>query len=321
MTDAFAGPWAESLTAFVAFKRSLGFKYVTEARILQRFDRWTGLAPADRAALTPAVVEAWLVRGPREGDKTQRHRLGVLRHVALYLTTQGGAAHIPEPQAATRHYTFVPHIFTAHEIQQIFTEADRLVPHRRSTVPLVLPVLFRVLYGCGLRISEALQLTLPDGDPAAQTLTIRASKFGKDRGVPRAPSLATVVGTDVATVHAAAPPSARLFGDRDGGPLPSDRVYRRFRDILWYAGIPHRGKGHGPRVHDLRHTFAVPALKAAVDRDVDLQAVLPVLSAYLGHASLAATEQYRRLTADAFPALRATLDHATGWVIPEGAWE
>ena len=63
------------------------------------------------------------------------------------------------------------------------------------------------------------------------------------------------------------------------------------------------------------------ALKAAVDRDVDLQAVLPVLSAYLGHASLAATEQYLRLTADAFPAWRATLDHATGWVIPEVAWE
>ena len=63
------------------------------------------------------------------------------------------------------------------------------------------------------------------------------------------------------------------------------------------------------------------ALKAAVDRQVDIYAVLPILSAYLGHSSIEATEQYVRLTADAFPELRKTLDQTAGWVIPEVAWE
>ena len=320
MSD-FHGPLAEQLTAFVAFKRSLGFKYATEVAMLRRFDRWTQTQPGPLVTLTPVLVDGWLTRGVLEGERTRRGRLGLMRQLGLYCNTLGHPAYIPEPLAPSRHYTFVPHIFTPHELTQIFTEADRLRPYRQSTVPLVLPVLVRLLYGCGLRISEALGLTVADLDSADRTLTIRASKFGKDRVVPMAPSLGTVVQHYVEAVHADSPPAAWLFGHRDGSPIAPGTIYDRFRDVLWYAGIPHRGKGHGPRLHDLRHTFAVHTLKAAADRQVDVQAVLPLLSTYLGHASIAATEQYVRLTADAFPELRHTLDGAVGWVIPEVAWE
>lgn len=321
MSD-FHGPFAEQLTAFVAFKRSLGFKYGGEADILKRFDRWTLTQPGGCRTLTQDVVDRWLVRGSLEGDKTQRRRVGVIRHFGLYLNTLGQPAYIPEPLASSRHYTFVPHIFTPHELTRIFEETDRLVPHRQSsTLPVVLPVLLRLLYGCGLRVSEGLGLTLSDIDWADQTLTIHASKFGKDRVIPMAPSLVTVLQHYVAVVHPESPTSAWLFCHWDGSPILRDNVYRRFRDILWYAGIAHRGKGQGPRVHDLRHSFAAHTLKAAVDRQVDIHAMLPVLSAYLGHASVAATEQYVRLTADAFPELRQTLDLTAGWVIPEVAWE
>ncbi len=87
--------------------------------------------------------------------------------------------------------------------------------------------------------------------------------------------------------------------------------------ILFRWGYLRKSK----RLDFLRHTFAVHTLKAAIDRQVDIHAMLPVLSAYLGHASVAATEQYVRLTADAFPELQQTLDLTTGWVIPEVAWE
>ncbi len=320
MSD-FQGPLAQQLSAFVDFKRSLGYKYTTEVAMLQRFDRWSQTQPGPHDTLTEALVAGWLQRGVLEGERTLYGRTSLIRQVGLYLNTIGQPAFIPEPSAGSRHYTFVPHIFTEHELRRIFEEADRITACRPSTLPVVLPVLFRLLYGCGLRVSEALRLSLEDIDWTDQSLTIRSSKFGKDRVVPMAPSLATVLQEYVNQGHPDSPPSARLFCHRDGSPIAADNVYRRFRDILWYAGIPHRGKGQGPRVHDLRHSFAVHTLKAAIDRQVDIHAMLPVLSTYLGHASVAATEQYVRLTADAFPELRQTLDLAAGWVIPEVAWE
>lgn len=320
MSD-FQGPLAQQLTAFVAFKRSLGFKYDTEVIMLRRFDRWTQSQPGPQGMLTEALVGGWLQRGVLEGVRTLYGRTSLMRQVGLYLNTVGQPAYIPEPLAGNRHYTFVPHIFTEHELSRLFAEADRVSAPRPSTLPVVLPVLLRLLYGCGLRVSEALGLTLEDIDWTNQTLTVRDSKFGKDRIIPMAPSLTTVLHEYVNAVHPESPLSTLVFGHRDGSPISADNVYRRFRDMLWYAGIPHLGKGHGPRVHDLRHTFAVHTLKAAIDRQVDIHAMLPVLSVYLGHASVAATEQYVRLTADAFPELRQTLDRAAGWVIPEVAWK
>lgn len=320
MTD-FHGPLAEQLTLFVAFKQSLGFKYTGEVTMLRRFDRWTQTQPSSHGTLTEALVSGWLQRGVLEGERTLYGRTSLMRQVGLYLNTVGQPAYIPEPLAGNRHYTFVPHIFTDHELNRLFAEADRVTAPRPSTLPAVLPVLLRLLYGCGLRVSEALGLALEDLDWTNQTLTIRGSKFGKDRIIPMAPSMAAVFQEYVHRVHPESPSSAWIFGHRDGGQISADNVYRRFRDMLWYAGIPHLGKGQGPRVHDLRHTFAVHTLKAAIDRQVDIHAMLPVLSAYLGHASVAATEQYVRLTADAFPELQQTLDRTTGWVIPEVAWE
>jgi len=317
----FQGDLADQLAAFVEFKRSMGFKYETETCMLHRFDRWTQTLSEPHPSLTQELVEGWLARGSREGDRTRRGRIGLMRHFGLYLNMIGQPAYIPEPMARSGQYTFVPHIFTAHELTRIFEEADRLVPHHRSTLPQVLPVLLRLLYGCGLRITEAVRLTVADVQWADNTLTIRESKFGKDRVIPMSLSMAAVLHDYFSAVHPESPDSTAVFCHRDGSPIARDNVYRRFREILWYAGIPHRGKGQGPRLHDLRHSFAVHALKAAVDRQVDIQAVLPVLSAYMGHASVTATEQYVRLTADAFPELRQTLDQATGWVIPEVAWE
>ena len=320
MSD-YHGRLAAHLAAFVAFKQSLGFEYHTEAAMLRQFDRWTQTQPDAGDTLTEALVQRWLTFSPQRGSKTRRRWEGLLRHLSLYLNTKGIPTYIPEPRAPSSHYTFIPHIYTAHELARIFTEADHVPPHRRSTLPQVFPVLLRMLYGCGLRVSEATHLTLADTDWEEHTLNIRHSKFGKDRRLPMSPSLTTICQTYTEAVHPASPGTTFFFCHRDGSPISEDSVYRRFRDVLWLAGIPHRGNGQGPRVHDLRHSFAVHTLKAAVDRGVAMEVVLPVLSAYLGHASLAATEQYVRLTADAFPEIRDQLDRATGWVIPEVAWE
>jgi integrase/recombinase XerD len=320
MSD-YAGIFADLLTEFVTFKHAMGFKYASEAAELRRFARLSTAFPLEQAILTRELVDAWSAQRPMEGTRTQSRRIYVLRQFALFLNTMGHEAVIPVPAKPTGHYTFVPYIFTPQELDRIFAEADRLAPRNRSSLPVVVPVILRMLYGCGLRISEALHLQnrhvhLEDG-----VIEIIQSKFGKDRLVPMHPSLTSICQDYAAAVHPHGVPEAYFFGHRDGGPIDRDNVYRRFREVLWRSGISHGGKGKGPRLHDLRHAFAVHSLKAAVDRGVDVYAALPVLSAYLGHTSTLATEQYVRLTADCFPEIRAQVDRSAGWVIPEVAWE
>ena len=88
-----------------------------------------------------------------------------------------------------------------------------------------------------------------------------------------------------------------------------------FENILWKAGIPHTG--HGPRIHDLRHTFCVHRFKKWVLAGNDLKNLMPYLSAYLGHADFRGTEYYLRLTADLYPEIISKLDYAHGYIIPE----
>lgn len=93
--------------------------------------------------------------------------------------------------------------------------------------------------------------------------------------------------------------------------------YKKFRDILFSAGIPHGGRGKGPRLHDTRHSFAVHSLRHMINQGMDIYVSLPYLSVYLGHKSIVATENYIRLTAEAYPELAALVNKYTGHVIPE----
>lgn len=107
-----------------------------------------------------------------------------------------------------------------------------------------------------------------------------------------------------------------MFQNNKGTPLSANTVYDWFRLALWKADIPHKGRGKGPRLHDLRHTFAVHSLQAAVASETDPNAFLPLLSTYLGHKTLSATERYLRLTAKAFPTVIHDMDRLMDSVIP-----
>ncbi|WP_373230583.1 tyrosine-type recombinase/integrase [Cohnella sp.] len=318
---AYIGVFAELLTNFVAFKRSLGFKYDTVADELYRFSRFSETFQMSEPVLTRDIVQAWNTKRPNEGLKTNARRAYTLRQFALYLNSVGCKAYIAPPDTNTRHYTFIPYIFTHNEIERIFANSDQLYPRRYSTLPLILPVILRMLYSCGLRISEAVHLQNKHVNLQEGILEIKNSKFGKDRLVPMSEAMTHICRQYYPVLHKHSSMEDYFFMKADRQPVTRDNVYRRFREILWESGISHGGKGMGPRLHDLRHTFAVHALKHAVDRQTDVYCALPILSTYLGHASIEATSQYVRLTADAFPEIRVVLDQTCGYVIPEVAWE
>ena len=317
----YEGVFAELLTNFIAFKRSLGFKYETEADELHRFSKFSATFKMSEPILTKDIVQAWCKRRPNEGDKTNCHRICTIRQFAIYLNSIGHQAYIAPPASNTRHYTFIPYIFTHREIERIFASSDQLCPRRFSTIPIVIPVILRILYSCGLRISEAVNLQNRNVNLQVGILEIKNSKFGKDRLVPMSQSMVHICRQYYQVLHRHSSIDDYFFMKADRQPVTRNNVYRRFREILWESGISHGGKGSGPRLHDLRHTYAVHALKRAVSRGVDVYCALPILSTFLGHASVEATSRYVRLTADAFPDIRSALDHNCGHVIPEVVWE
>ena len=313
----YEGVFAKLLTNFISFKRSLGYKYEVEAAELYRFSKFSTTTKISEPRLTKDIVQAWCGKRPNEGDKNNRRRICALRQFALYLNSIGYQAYVAPPASNIRHYTYIPYIFTHREIERIFLNSDQLCPRRFSTIPIIIPVILRILYSCGLRISEAVKLRNTNVELQAGILEIKDSKFGKDRLVPMSQSMVHICRQYYQVLHMHSCLDDYFFMKADRQPVAGDTVYRRFREILWESGISHGGKGSGPRLHDLRHTYAVHALKRAVDRGVEVYCALPILSTFLGHASVEATSQYVRLTADAFPDIRAALDHNCGHVIPE----
>jgi integrase/recombinase XerD len=178
-----------------------------------------------------------------------------------------------------------------------------------------MPELFRLLYSCGLRVSEALHLHVSEVDLDAGVLTIHQGKFRKDRLVPLPPALTQRL-RQYARVIGERSADAVFFPAPHGGPYHRETIYKLFRYLLWVCRIPHGGRGHGPRLHDVRHTFAVHRLEQWYREGVDLHAKLPVLATYMGHCSITGTQLYLRLTAELFPELSARLDTAYGDCIP-----
>jgi len=148
-------------------------------------------------------------------------------------------------------------------------------------------------------------------------LFIRGAKFSKDRLIPMSASLASMF----IKYHDLFNPNYRAddyyFRNKTGTPLKRDHVYKNYRKLLWKVGISHGGKGKGPRLHDFRHTFCVHTLSKQVKEKIDLYTALPILSTYLGHSSVGATQRYVRLTVEAYPELIEKVSKTCAFVIPE----
>jgi integrase/recombinase XerD len=312
---------AEAIAGLVTEKRAVGFKYVAEERVLTRFAAFCRTEFDHLDAPTQASVEAWIASAGRRGvaPATVQALVAPVRELARWLHRRGIPAYVLPTGTLPRPARYVPHIFTDPELAALFTQTDRC--HYDVQVPvrhLVMPVLFRTIYACGLRVSEARLLRVDDVDLDAGVLRIRDAKGGKDRQVPVSePLRARLADYDV---RVAAHPSQGngdwFFPGRAGQPLTVGNIEKNFRRFLWQARIPHGGRGHGPRVHDLRHTHVVHNLRLWFARGQNVAALLPVLQTYLGHSSIADTAYYLRLTAESYPDITARIQHVLGDVVP-----
>jgi site-specific recombinase XerD len=185
-----------------------------------------------------------------------------------------------------------------------------------------MPEIFRLLYTCGFRLNEVLNLRVRDVDLKQGVITVREAKFGKDRLIP--PALDVVERLQIYAERLEKDSIEKrtddsfFFPSRTQTAWSESAIYSLFRKLLYQCGISHGGRGKGPRVHDLRHTFAVHRLIQWHEEGADLNAKMPLLIAYLGHQDFTGTQKYLHLTAELFPNLTARMNKQFGGVIPTG---
>jgi integrase/recombinase XerD len=313
----FRSPVAALMEQFVQEKQACGYRYHETARTLARFDRFLCDEALSQCELPRSVSRKWLAKQPQESASTQQHRICTVRQFALYMCRLGYRADVPERSlVAKRAGSFSPRILTPAEVRQLLHAVDQLTPTARAPLRhLIMPEVFRLLYGCGLRLGEVLHLRVADVDLHQGILTVREAKFGKDRLVP--PALPLVQRLQkYANSFGHRSSNAYFFPSPDGGPWSLSAVYWLYRKLLLQCGIAHAGRGKGPRVHDLRHAYAVHTLLRWCRQGADLDAALPVLATYMGHQSLAGTQRYLHLTAELFPEITVRAAAAFGDVIP-----
>ena len=310
---------AGAIAGLVAEKRAVGYKYVSEQRALARFHAFCAGEFPGLDTVTQASVQAWILSTRRRAVKpaTVNTLVAPVRELARWLRRRGVYAYVLPAGVLEKPARYVPYIYTDRELAALFAATDRCrycseVPFRH----LVMPVLFRTIYACGLRCSEARLLRVADVDIETGVLQIRDAKGGKDRQVPASEPLRA----RLAAYHAqlAGQPGWEWFfaGATPGVPLTLNNVNRNFRRFLWQARIPHGGRGHGPRVHDLRHVMAVNNLRRWFEQGENINALLPVLQTYLGHSSIGDTAYYLRLTAESYPDITARVKRAFGDIVP-----
>jgi len=309
MNKQFRGIYASYIEQYIALKRGMGFKYNTEEMIYSIFDRFTIERRETIVGITKNLAEEWNRRKPNESDSYRYHRAICLNQLSSFLCKNGIHSYIPKLPLCKSSFT--PHIFSQDEITAIFKACDEVRTQKKvmNSIIIILPTLFRLLYGTGLRISEALSLRNKDVHLDENYLVVRDCKNGKEHMIPISDSLSDVC-KEYLKFRDQLPFSLSendyFFVSLAGKACKRDAVHNWFKKILWKARISRNDRG--PRLHDFRHTFSVHSLAMMAESGIDLYCSLPILSTYLGHQSLDSTNSYVRLTSDIYPSLLKDVD-------------
>lgn len=313
----FKSVFKQNLLGFIEEKQAIGYKYNKGISQLKRFDSYVFTLPKEPQELNKELVLKWTRRSATETISTQANRISILRGFAEYLNRLGEKAYIyPKGMVTINRYSYTPYIFSKEEVMALFTACDEfpiseVSPYRH----LIIKLLFRLIYCCGLRVSEATNLKVEDVDFKKGTLYIRNTKFGKERLLPMSDELTKRCQIYYQYVLIGKNDDSYFFPTPRGDNYNENTIYKLFRELLWSAGISHTGKG--PRIHDIRHTYAVHCLKKWVLEKKDITNCLFYLSVYLGHEDMRGTQHYLRLTADLYPDIIKKVDDYCSHLVPE----
>jgi integrase/recombinase XerD len=319
--DRGKGTFAEVVIEYIQEKRATGCHFGKAAQVLRKIVGLQKETDGGVPRLSADLVSRWIEKTPWESETNRSQRVCVLRGLGVFMARMGyEAVAVPRRLAPLIYYAYTPYILSERELGRVLGTVDSLCESGISShSDLVFPLVFRILIGCGTRITETLRIEKKDVDLENGTLLLLNTKNGKERIIPMVGSLAQRCRVYARENHVIRGfgSSPWFFPNAEGTPYNSATVYDVYRKALRLAGISHGGRGKGPRLHDIRHTYAVRVLNRWVREGRDLTTALPYLAIYMGHEGLKASQHYLRLTATMFPHLIRTVEKEYGWVIPE----
>lgn len=275
---------------YLAVRRALGFKLLGHDRLLVDFLDY--LEDSDAATITCAAALAWATGRPNASPTQWAHRLSVVRGFARHLQCVDPTVEVPPPDLLSRpRYHPAAYLYSEADITRLLEAAGTLRPALRGATYQPLLGLLSVT---GMRIGEAIGLDREHVDLRAGVLHIPLTKFRKHRRLPLHESTCAALRAylqvrDQLCPHPKAP---SFFVSIRGTRLLDATVHHVFRKLLIEIGLEPQPDGTGPKVHSLRHTFAVATVRDWHREGADPTGKLSLLSAYLGHADPAYTYWY-----------------------------
>lgn len=290
---------SDLVTHYIAFRRTLGERCRTYEKILRSFCRAVGLRTRVTAIRADAAAAFLAGTGPVTGAWHIRYY--ALRGLFRFAVSRGHLDEAPLPTDLPKRATpLVPYIYSRDDLRRLLAAIPTYRRYRTRIEPPTLRAILLLLYGAGLRAREALALSVADVDLSDGLLTIRATKFYKSRLVPVGRHLLSVLAGYAhwrAGEHPAANAASPFFVGKRGTAVHLATLEGAFRRLRQYAGVRRSdGARCQPRLHDLRHSFAVHRLTSWYRQGADVQRLLPHLCVYLGHVCLASTQVYLTMT-------------------------
>ena len=289
----FHSSLAPQMESFIHLRQLSGTDYQSQALLLCYFDRFLCAEKLEESRLTMQITDRYLQALSHLAPRVRGNRFCVVRQLCQYLSRTDPLTYVPEPiRAVTLQVAHRAYIYSEAEVGALLVSASELLPSG-SLRPHTYKTLLGLLYSTGIRIGEALALNLEDLHCDEERLFVASGKFHKARWVPLSASTCRALQSYLDRRIRFKPhsPDSPLFLNLRSRRLHHGVVYQTFQRLLNQCQIPSCELAH-PRIHDLRHTFAVRRLLAWYRDGNDVNARLPWLATYLGHVDIYSTQLY-----------------------------
>ena len=314
----FRSKLSAAIEAFITQKRAAGYPYLTSARVLGYLDTMIAEVFPESDTLSKEICDAWVNECSKLHQNTVLRRVTPVRQFGKYLAGTGKPAYIIPGGIPKKQIHYDAHIFTETELKAFFASIDRcrkspFAPYRCY----VIPVIFRLLFTCGLRSSEARLLHVDDVDLATGKIFIRNTKGWEARIIYVSEDMLDLLCRYDCIINQYLPGREAFFPNQKGDYYSKSALdvwFHEFWDPLPEVAVT---KGNKPRVHDFRHSYCVYRLNQWVREKKELNALYPYLSEFVGHSNFADTDYYLTFTELFYPEFEARMREVNAAILPE----
>ena len=319
----FESSFAKDMVAFLEIRRSsVGAQTLAHDTVtLSKLDCHLVEQDYRKNDLSEEILFTW-IRTLSGKSKTVNEKVLTVRNFVRYLNGMGGRSFLPDVPKVKSDY--IPYIYSDEELLLLIHYADNLEPKALNPcctyILAMIPMILRILYGCGTRVGETMALRRKDIDFKARTIFLRETKNSKERRIPVHDTLISIMESYCLALGIMLSPEAYLFpGRKPGSHLTKRQVQHWFSELLRIADIDQREKTpceRGASLHCFRHVFVLKSMQQleAAEHPVDMNDML--LPTYLGHECLLDTDKYMRFSGAQIPDSLEAFETFTAGLIP-----